>query len=81
MFFMFTFSTLVAIVVTYKLSNAYEKIYGDIKPLDARNELNEEIVDKGDVFTKIKSVGVFYITHLCILTGTLLQKRSYQLSF
>lgn len=51
MFFMFTFSTIVAIIIAYRLSNAYEKMYSDEKT-DTENESNEENVNLGDVYNK-----------------------------
>lgn len=37
MFFVFVFNTLLAIVVTYKMSNTFEKLYNDGKKSEEEN--------------------------------------------
>lgn len=74
MFFMFTFSTLVAIIITYKLSNAYEKMYGDLKSPDAGNELEAENVDKSDIFMKQINLMVYFTLRIYVY----LQLRCYK---
>ncbi|XP_025415778.1 solute carrier family 15 member 2-like [Sipha flava] len=53
MFFMFAFNTLLAIIVTYRLSNAFEKLYYVDKKSDTEKAINEENVDLAMLLKKV----------------------------
>lgn len=90
MFFAFAFNAFLAIIVTYKLSNEFEKLYNN-KKSDTEMALNAENVDLGMKNTH-KIIIIYYITdlrvYLCNIQYTislfavmLLKKESYQLAF
>lgn len=87
MFFVFTFNTTIALLITYKMSNAYEKLY-DHKKSDSEMKSSIQNVDLGDYnilqrLTRNSYMGtiIIFFVFCFVFTVMLLKKESYQLSF
>lgn len=79
MFFVFVFNTLLAIVVTYKMSNTFEKLYNDGKKSDEENvDLGDESLYITDRINSIlfNTLSFKFLKFLFLIINTLLPYNS-----